>query len=508
MTSMPLIWGLFPVAMSFTLALGLTPVMRQLALRFGLVDCPDGHRKLQKSSTPLGGGIAVLLAFLFSIALMLVCNLPGAANLLRQPVFTFGLCGAATLICLVGVLDDRFELRGRQKLFAQIVSVFLVVCAGLVIEKVEVFGWQFEMGILAVPFTMFWLLGAINALNLIDGVDGLAGTVSIILSVTIAVLATMTGHDGDALFAWILAGAVLGFLMYNLPPAKIYLGDAGSMLIGLILGVLAIRSSLKGPATVALVAPTAIWSILAFDIAMAVFRRKLTGRSVYSTDRAHIHHVLQKQGFSVSGVVMFIGTLCALCATGALVSVALKNEMAAIGTTVCVLAILVLTGFFGRSECSLFLRRVKGGLVSLIRVPKLEKPSPVHFCSRFHGNREWEILWDSLLECAKQFDLTSIQLNVSSPAIGEEYHAVWQQKVTTSQLRTWKTEFPLFVEGICVGRLTIIGSAGNGAVVSWMSELIEGLKPFERQMSILLEELLPQNSFPVEKEQGALQEAV
>jgi len=506
-----ILWIIAPAGMSFGLALIFTHFMQRIAPRMGLVDRPDGHRKLQGNVTALGGGVAILLAFLLTIALIYLCRLPGADALRGQPVFTMGLCGAGILICLVGLIDDRFDLRGRQKLVAQMISVFFVVCAGLMIETVEVFGWQIQLGVFAIPFTMLWLLGAINALNLIDGVDGLAGTVSVILSLTIAALAAMGRHHGDALIALILAGASLGFLIFNYPPARIYLGDAGSMLIGLILGALAIRCSLKGPATVALVAPTAIWSILAFDIAMAVFRRKLTGRSIYSTDRAHIHHVLQRHGFSISGVVLFIGTLCTVCAMGALVSVALKNEMAAIGTTASVLAILVLTGFFGRSECSLFARRIKGFLTSLVRIPNREAPRPVHFCSRFHGNREWEILWESLLDYAHRFELSQVQLNVSSPAIGEEYHAVWQQKSTPSPLRTWKTEVPLFVQELCVGRLTIVGSVGQGAVVSWMAELIEGLRPFEFQMITLLEELLPPPSFPMaieQIEQEVLQEAV
>ncbi|MFG0333296.1 MAG: glycosyltransferase family 4 protein, partial [Maioricimonas sp. JB049] len=241
-----------PIAIAFVVGLLVTPLIRRISLRIGLVDRPDGHRKLHKTPVPLGGGVAVLLASVLTVLLTLLLDGPGAESIRRQPHYTLGLLGAATMICVVGLLDDRFAIRGRQKLVAQVVAVFLVVQSGMVIEQLEVFGWTLSLGLLAAPFTMAWLLGAINSLNLIDGVDGLAGTVAAILSITIAVLAGMTGQAADAIFAWALAGGVLGFLAWNLPPARIYLGDAGSMLVGLVLGVLAIRSSLKGPATVAM----------------------------------------------------------------------------------------------------------------------------------------------------------------------------------------------------------------------------------------------------------------
>ncbi len=483
--------ALFPVLLAFLLALSITPIVLRLSLAINFVDRPDGHRKLHQSAVALGGGVAILASFLISLLVIQLVNLPGAADLARVPYFTIGLCGAATLICLVGLMDDRFELRGRQKLAAQVLCVFVTVSAGLVIEGVELFGYRIELGVLSIPFTVLWLLGAINALNLIDGIDGLAGTIAVILSLTIAVLAAMTGHLADAVFACVLGGACLGFLVFNLPPARIYLGDAGSMVIGLILGALAIRSSLKGPATVALAAPTAIWAILAFDIAMAIMRRKLTGRSIYHSDRSHMHHVLQKHGYSVKGVLIVMGGLCLLCSIGTLASVALTNEFLALGTAASVLAILVFTGLFGRAECALFARRLSAFVRSLGRIDTQSERRPVHVCSRFYGNREWEILWDSIINYAERFELSGVQLNISSPSIGEEYHAVWKSPEQPPALRVWRTEIPLFLREICVGRLKIMGGIPEGETIAWMAELIGGLKPFETHMQLLLEEILP-----------------
>ena len=273
-----------------------------------------------------------------------------------MPAFLLTFSVAACVICLLGLVDDTMQLRGRQKLVGQILAAGILVAGGLDIERIKFFGWTLELGFLATPFSILWLVAAINALNLIDGADGLATSVGLVLSVALAGMALLADHPTDAVLAMALVGALAGFLVYNLPPASIFLGDAGSMLIGLILGALAIRSSLKGPATVALAAPTAIWAIPALDVAMAILRRKLTGRSIYTTDRGHLHHHLLKRGYGGLGTIAFIGGLCGCTALGAVVSVYQKNEMLAIGSVLAVGGILVATRVFGHQECLLLVQ--------------------------------------------------------------------------------------------------------------------------------------------------------
>ena len=283
---MKLLLGTFAAA--FTTCLLVTPVVRKLALRLNIVDSPDKHRKLHQQATPLGGGVAVLLSFLGVVAAVLIFSDSQRAEAADNAWFLFGIITSAVVLCAVGLLDDRHGLRGRQKLLGQVGAVCILLSSGLVIDSVQIFGSTFELGLLSVPFTMFWLLGAINALNLIDGVDGLATSVGIILSAAASVMAILTGHPTEAFLAMAVSGALCGFLIYNSPPASIFLGDAGSMIIGLILGALAIRSALKGPATVVLSVPTAILAIPIFDVSMAIVRRRLTGRSIYTTDRGSL----------------------------------------------------------------------------------------------------------------------------------------------------------------------------------------------------------------------------
>lgn len=476
------------VVIAFLLAAALTPSVRRLALRLGVVDKPDGHRKLHGRTVPLGGGVAVFLSMIFAIGAGMLFETPWSQALRGDPSFLIAIGGSSLLIVIIGLVDDRFELRGRQKLIGQIVAVFTLVTLGdLAIQRISLFGVDIELGLMAVPFTMFWLLGAINALNLIDGVDGLATTVGVVFSAALAVMASMMHRNVDAIYALAMAGSLAGFLIYNLPPAKIFLGDAGSMLIGLVLGVLAIRSSLKGPATVALAAPTAIWGVLIFDVGMAILRRKLTGRSLYTTDRGHLHHVLQKRGFSGLGIVLLVGALCAVCASGALVSVYLRDELMAVVTLVAVLGTLVATRFFGHSECRLLVQKMRGVAASLVRMPHQPKHQPQPLQSRFQGQREWEVLWEAMVELAERFDLCSLRLNVSSPSIGEEFHASWERKEHPPAARLWRTEIPLFIGTLNVGRMTVAGNVGEDSAFGYLSEFLEALQPFEERMHELLD---------------------
>src|SRR5205085_2901248 len=154
-------------------------------------------------------------------------------------------------------------------------AVAIVMGFGLQIKSIGLLGMHVDLGLLAAPFTVFWLLGAINSLNLIDGMDGLLGSIGVIVTLSMAVMALLVGQWLAACVAAALAGALLGFLCFNFPPAAIFMGDCGSMLVGLVVGVLAIQSSLKGPATVALAGPLALLVIPIFDTSAAIVRRKL-----------------------------------------------------------------------------------------------------------------------------------------------------------------------------------------------------------------------------------------
>jgi UDP-GlcNAc:undecaprenyl-phosphate GlcNAc-1-phosphate transferase len=479
---------LVPLLLLFTAGLGasllLVPPARRLARRWGLVDRPDGRRKLHDEAMPMTGGIAVLAATVGVLAPAFLLSGPVADALAKQADGLLGLLLGAAIICAVGVADDLHRLRGRHKLLGQVVAVVVVLAFGARIETVRLFGWTFELGPLAVPFTLFWLLGAINALNLLDGMDGLLGSVGLLITLALGAMALMKGDAATAVVAAALGGALLGFLRYNFPPATIFLGDCGSMLIGLVVGVLAIQSSLKAPATVALAAPTAMMTIPILDTMAAIVRRKLTGRSLYSTDRGHLHHCLLRRGLSSRSALLVVSALCLVTVAGGLASVAWNSEAVAVLAAAAVVATLVLTRLFGHAELQLVRQRVAALAASFLVAPgNGERQVAV----RLQGSADWGELWDGLTASAARLDLRSVSLDVNAPAIQEGYHAVWSRggegEGDEDGAGLWRAEIPLTACGQWVGRVEVTGRRDGECVSRKVAEVARQVAQIEALVS-------------------------
>jgi UDP-GlcNAc:undecaprenyl-phosphate GlcNAc-1-phosphate transferase len=470
------------LGLSCTASLVLVPAVRALARRYGLVDHPDGRRKTQVRAVPLAGGLAVLLALAGTVTAL--CLVPNRLqpHLLDQLPELVGLAVAAVVICVVGVADDCGYLRGRHKFAGQLLAIAVVMRFGLVVHSVRFFDWHIELGLLAVPFTAFWLLGAINSLNLLDGMDGLLSSVGIIISLGMAATAVLTEKWGAACLCVALAGSLLGFLRSNFPPASIFLGDAGSMLIGLVVGVLAIRSSLKGPATIALAAPAAMLAIPAFDTLAAILRRKLTGRSIYDTDRSHLHHCLLRRGLSNRLALLAISSCCLLTVLGALATLAFNNEAYAILASLVVVAGLVASRLLGYPEFLLLKNRLARVLHSFL--PARRNSSPHHSAVHVQGSADWGELMERLVGAATVIGLERIRLDVNAPALHESYHEVWDCGLEDLLERgLWRTELPLFLRGQVVGRLEVTGRRNGGPLHEMVAAVEEMVDHFERQFA-------------------------
>lgn len=435
-------------------AIALTPVMMRIAWRVNLLDKPDGTRKLHARPTPVIGGPILLGGMLFAILVGWFLGGKTGEILPEQLFQHLGLLLAGTLIVALGVLDDFGRLRGRYKLLGQIIIVCIVIACGTKVDRITLVQGQppIELGIFGIIFTAFWLVGAINALNLLDGMDGLLSTIGLLTSLAFAGVAYLNEAWAPACVAAGLAGSLLGFLRFNFPPAKIFLGDSGSMLIGLIIGILGIQSSMKEVATVSIAAPLALLILPIFDTLAAIVRRKLTGRSIYDVDRGHLHHRISGSGLSNIAVLGLVAALCIVTMVGALVASYLRNEMWALLSAALVVGILIATKMFGRVELALIRKRIAGLFGN-------GNENVRELTIQLQGSTNWQELWSRLTAWAFEHDLVSISLDVNAPAWHEGYHGHWQRRNTELlDKEKWQLTLPLCIKSTVVGRMDLEGS--------------------------------------------------
>jgi len=485
-------------------SLFVTSWVRDFAEKRGFVDRPDGHRKSQKTPVALGGGVAVLISSV--VAILLVAFLYAeeyqkeAANQLTQTdldaslMSLIGLGVSAVLLCLVGLYDDLYNMRGVTKLVWQFVAATIVVTVGSaqMFDSIDFLGSELPLNRFGILIAILWIMAAINSLNLIDGMDGLATTIGFIFSISIGAMAVMTGNWLEAIVAFAMAGSLLGFLRHNWPPAKIYLGDSGSMLIGIVLGTLAIRCELKSTTSLAIATPVAIFAIPFIDSAAALIRRKLTGRSMYATDRGHIHHRLLTQNFSNRQALLLISSLCALTCIGSMLGVFFEKPLLAMGLAPSllgfiafgiVLAILIGNRLFGHSELMLLNNRIAG--FGRRFFPGEE---PRSSSVRLQGTLHWEEVWETLIESAKEFNLMRIRLNLYLPQLHEDFYANWRRRSRTKADRRWSAEVPLIVDNTVVGTLAVTGVQVDGSVAPKLAQLAELVRPLEQELADVLEQ--------------------
>lgn len=324
----------------FAAAHALTWLARLAAPRLGIVDRPDGARKLHERSTPLLGGVAVFLAFTLGFLALAFFSF-GDPSITGKSARLWAMLASAAIICGGGVWDDVRSLAARHKFVIQVLASlpFVVACGG--VDSIQILGLDIQLGSLGLLFSIFWLVACTNALNLIDGLDGLASTVSMIAAVALVFVATGPRHafsvEGASL---LLAASVAGFLVHNWPPAKIFLGDAGSQTLGFLLGAFSLQVGTKSAFGFSLLAPAAVLAVPILDTALAILRRKLTGRSVGEPDRGHIHHQFQARGFSRLQTLLTIAGICVVTSTAGIIAALTQSD--AVGLAICGLALTVI----------------------------------------------------------------------------------------------------------------------------------------------------------------------
>ena len=293
-------------------ALVLTPLVRGAAHGAGLLDVPEA-RKQHRVPLPRLGGVAIAAAFYLGIgAALVVARLLGRKLGVDLGTLPAVLVGVA-LIAGIGLLDDLQGMRARAKLAAQVAIAMVVYGLGLSIDHLDGPWGRLELGVWSLPVTVAWLVGVINALNLIDGLDGLAAGIAFIATCAFAVI-SLTLRGGDPLLPVLAAaaGAVLGFLRFNLPPATIIMGDTGSMLLGFLLAAVAIGLTQTHPTGAAPWIPLVVLALPLADTGRVIVRRVLAGHPVFAPDRRHVHHRLLVRGFSSRAVMLTLWVTSAL----------------------------------------------------------------------------------------------------------------------------------------------------------------------------------------------------
>jgi UDP-GlcNAc:undecaprenyl-phosphate GlcNAc-1-phosphate transferase len=285
----------------------MTPIVREVARRRGALDAASSSRKVHTKPIPRLGGIAITIAFFAPLTALLFVNSSVGAEFLADPKRAFGLFGGGIAIAVLGVVDDLKGTRARVKFLVQLAIAGALYWLGYRVESIATpFGHEIQLGWLALPFTVFWICGVINAVNLIDGLDGLAGGVAFSALATVFVVSILNGDTLFALFAATLGGAVLGFLIYNFNPASIFMGDTGSMFLGLVLAATSIEVNEKPNHAIALVVPIIALGLPIVDTLLAMGRRAARGVPMFSADRGHIHHRLLDRGLSHRATVLVL----------------------------------------------------------------------------------------------------------------------------------------------------------------------------------------------------------
>ena len=335
----------------------LTPMVRRLALAVGAVDDPTA-RRVHTRRIPRMGGIAIVLGFFLPLLALFALNTSTARIFFGAPRMAGCLIVGSLLVAGLGLCDDIIGVGAKAKLGVQTAAACIAFVGGLRIEAISL-PWVgiVQLGWLALPATVLWITAIVNALNLIDGLDGLAAGVAFFACVTNFVVAYLGGNILIGFLSATLGGAIIGFLFHNFNPAKIFMGDSGSMFLGFVLATMSLlgAGTQKTPTLIAILVPLMALGLPIMDMLFAIARRFLERRSIFSADRGHIHHRLLDLGLTHRRAVLLLYGL-----SGAFTLAALAMHFgrswqvggALLGLSVLLVGVVRFMGYFNASIIS------------------------------------------------------------------------------------------------------------------------------------------------------------
>ena len=323
--------------MALVLSFACTPIARNFAYKIGAIDVPRDKRRMHKKPIPRLGGLAIFSGFYVSV--LVFCT-----QYMTKEIR--GMLIGSVIIVALGIFDDVLALKPSQKFIFQLIATAIPVYCGVRITSLpDFFGGAnayISLNIYAQYIvTIIWLLGILNAVNLIDGLDGLAVGVSAIMAVCVTVIVVLLQSPAVAIIAAALAGSCLGFIPYNYNPAKLFMGDTGSMFIGYTLAVMSVMGLFKAYAIIAFAIPFLIFGLPIFDMIFVSIRRVLNGKSPMAADKTHLHHRLIDLGFTQKQAVAIMYAIAAILGLTA-VLIAGEGFMRAIVLVVIVFIVVIM----------------------------------------------------------------------------------------------------------------------------------------------------------------------
>ena len=299
---------------AYIVSASIQPVVRRAAVKSGFLDLPDGDRRTHAEAVPRLGGIGVFVAVL--VAATIGASLDTAHHLANIVPLMVAMAIGATILFAIGLVDDLIGVRPGVKLVVQSIAALIVCQYGFHVDRLILpAGGVMTLGMFALPVAIIWIVGLSNAFNLVDGADGLAGGVAVIALVATAISAWILSDNTVLFWSLALIGAMLGFLRFNLPPARIFLGDSGSLVVGFLLSILVVKGMSRKDGALYAIAPIFALSYPLLDTGISIMRRWLRGEPFSRADGRHIHHQLQALGLGPRQTLMVIYGLSALVAT-------------------------------------------------------------------------------------------------------------------------------------------------------------------------------------------------
>ncbi|MGD2176139.1 MAG: MraY family glycosyltransferase [Candidatus Brocadiaceae bacterium] len=482
----------FPSA--FALAILATRAVRTAASALGVVDRPDGYRKVHNGAVPLLGGIAIFVAFSVPLlALDLLGRRIGPTplwdGLQTAPGEIGALLAGGAVALLLGVIDDVRGLRATYKLLLQILAASIAIGGGYAMHVVSTpFGAPLQLGIFGFPIAVFWFLGCMNGVNLADGLDGLAAGVCLFASIALFVVSLLLHNAVSMLLLACLIGAILGFLLFNFHPAKIFLGDSGSMLLGYLVAALSLRGARTAEGGVALLIPFVALGIPVLDTTLAILRRWSRKLPVSAADRQHIHHVLLSMGLSHQRVVILMYMAYAVLGGAAVLISEAPKELAVLVLVLLCVAASVCIRLVGKLRVLDLFKQFWQSIQSRRRSASV-RVSVERTIHRLDGAASVDQLWELAGAAFHQMGLDFAALRFHANG-GPPVSLTWKSERPEpsdhqhrSGLHSWSAHLNMRSNGRFLGELELDKRAPNGPFLTDVPELADRLRDeFEVQL--------------------------